>query len=546
MTVYPVSNPATSTAWPGQIEPIWQMLPANEEHLPGYQRTDLGLSDRLLISAVVNLPIEQRPWGSITWMSDVFNTSRPTIYAIGERGRIGMQAKTTSQRSVESQVDHGPMVPVTPNRIKRTILSMILPGGVSGRSVGDCLQAALDVSRSNATVSQLLHEAGHRAGEILETVDHSPMGEVVLARDEIFTGRDPNLLLVEPRTLVITGLYAAQDRGAETWACALLLTQDRKVQITGLAEDGCIPYAASCRLAGLDAAIQRDTWHPQYDVSRVVGDLCREARKNEKVAAKLEKQLTTRKWTDAVFDEWVSLVEHSEDIRYQIEQLRFWQDCLRDACEIVDLCSGEIRNSAINRWLLDETLQGLGQLTHPRIQKFTKKLAAQAPDLLTFLAGLLQPLQDWRTRTAQHFPDPNWVTFFQSAVARLWRLEHALRNGHQQCQTDLNQIHQQVAELIADDPIAHTLAQDLLNILERVVRTSSAAEAINSVLRPYFNGRRESTDQTSRQLFLNLFALWFNMHTFDRGPRKNKSPYQLAGIDLGTHDWLTLLGYPPD
>ena len=107
-------------------------------------------------------------------------------------------------------------------------------------------------------------------------------------------------------------------------------------------------------------------------------------------------------------------------------------------------------------------------------------------------------------------------------------------NGHQHFLEALSQTQQWIAALIADDPISHALAQDLLNILERVVRTSSAAEAVNRVLRPYFNARREATDQTSRQLFLNLFALWFNMHKFDRGPRKNRSPYQLAGIDLGT------------
>lgn len=546
MTVYPDLSPGSVTSWPGLIEPIWQMLPAKKQHLPGYQRSDLGLNDRLFISAIVNLPPEQRPWGSITWMAEVFETSRPTLYAIGERGRIGMQAKATKRRSAENRIACGRTVRITPNRIKRSILSMILPGGVSGRNVGDCLEAALDVSRSNATVSQLLHEAGRRAGEILETIDHRSLGEVVLARDEIFTGRDPNLLLVEPRTLVITGLYAAQDRSAETWACALLLTQDRKVQITGLAEDGCIPYAASCRLAELDAAIQRDTWHPQYDISRVVGDLCREARRIEKEIAKLEKQLTTKKWAESVFDEWVDRVEHYEDLHQQIEQLRFWQDCFRDACEIVDLPSGEVRNLDINRWLLDETLQGLDQFTHPRIQKLTQKLAAQAPDLLTFLVGLSQPLQDWQARSAQRFPDPQWALFFQSTIARLWRLEHAVRNGCQQFREPLHQTQQWIAEFIADDPSIQPLVDELLNILERVVRTSSAAEAVNSVLRPYFNGRRESTDQTSRQLFLNLFALWFNMHKFDRGPRKDNSPYQLAGIDLGTDDWLTLLGYPPD
>jgi len=91
---------------------------------------------------------------------------------------------------------------------------------------------------------------------------HSPLGPVVIARDELFTGRNPNLLLVEPHSLVITGRYATLDREAETWACALLLTQSQGVQITGLAEDGCIPYAASCRAAGLDAAIQRDRLLP--------------------------------------------------------------------------------------------------------------------------------------------------------------------------------------------------------------------------------------------------------------------------------------------
>jgi hypothetical protein len=82
--------------------------------------------------------------------------------------------------------------------------------------------------------------------------------------------------------------------------------------------------------------------------------------------------------------------------------------------------------------------------------------------------------------------------------------------------------------------------------LERKVRTSSAAETINSVLRPYLNGRRECTDRVSRQMFLNLFALWFNLHKFERGPRQGKSPYELGGIDVGAEDWLTLLGFPPD
>jgi hypothetical protein len=550
MSVYPVSSISGPADWYQPIEPVYQMLPSQGIVVSGYKRTDLTLADRLFIAAVVNIPAEQRPWGSITWLADVFNTSRPTVYTIGERGRVGMTNTGANKPVLAAPVDvetQEPVIEVTPNRIRRTILSMLFPGKMSGRDVEVCLATALDVSRSNGMVSQLLHEAGRRAGEILEKVDHSPLGRVVLARDELFTGRNPNLLLVEPHSLVITGLYATQDREAETWACALLLTQARGVQIVGLSEDGCIPYAASCRAAGLDAAIQRDTWHPLYDTSRVVGDLQREARKLHKAASKLEKQLTNANWSDTVFAQWADLTERSESLLRQAESLRFWQDCLRDAVELVDLRSGEIRDVAINQWLLDETLTALQQFDHPRIQALTKKLLAQAPDWLTFLHSLTQPLTEWQARTAQHFTDPAWAAFFQAKVARLWRLEHAvLHNGHRQYAQALAEARQWVAEFVTADPIAYSLAQDLLNRLERVVRTSSAAEAINSVLRPYFNSRRESTDQTSRQLFLNLFWLWFNMHKFDRGPRTGKSPYQLAGIDLGTEDWLTILGYPPD
>jgi hypothetical protein len=46
---------------------------------------------------------------------------------------------------------------------------------------------------------------------------------VVQARDELFVGRDPILLMVEPHSLVITGLYATDNRDAETWVASCCL-----------------------------------------------------------------------------------------------------------------------------------------------------------------------------------------------------------------------------------------------------------------------------------------------------------------------------------
>ena len=133
-------------------------------------------------------------------------------------------------------------------------------------------------------------------------------------------------------------------------------------------------------------------------------------------------------------------------------------------------------------------------MAHPRIQKLVERLDAQAPEWLTFLDGLAQPLAAWHTRLADHFPDHKWAAFFQACVARLWRLEHAVRNGHRNFQAAAVSARQWVAEFVVDDPGAHRLAEDLVTLLERTVRTSCAAEAINSVLRPYLNSRRESTD----------------------------------------------------
>ena len=46
---------------------------------PGYKLPHLGVTERLLIGAVVIWPL--RPWVAITDLAGLFPTSRPTIYS---------------------------------------------------------------------------------------------------------------------------------------------------------------------------------------------------------------------------------------------------------------------------------------------------------------------------------------------------------------------------------------------------------------------------------------------------------------------------------
>jgi hypothetical protein len=150
-------------------------------------------------------------------------------------------------------------------------------------------------------------------------------------------------------------------------------------------------------------------------------------------------------------------------------------------------------------------------------------------------------------------PDAQAQLFFERTVARAWRLNRALINGHSQFRSEAEFALALVAELVADGEKLGALADELLNILENVIRTSCAAETVNSVLKPYLWVKRSFQSRETAQNWFNLFRLWFCMHPFKRShKRQGRSPFQLAGIKVytpdgrETDDWLEALGYPAD
>ena len=105
MTVYANSSLSASGIWPNPIEPIWQVLPGNGQSLPGWKRPDLGLSERLFIGAVLNIPKERRPWGIVSQMADMLRVSRPTLYTIGEWTKAGLLPHVQPRISTDKASD---------------------------------------------------------------------------------------------------------------------------------------------------------------------------------------------------------------------------------------------------------------------------------------------------------------------------------------------------------------------------------------------------------------------------------------------------------
>jgi hypothetical protein len=450
-------------------------------------------------------------------------------------------------------------ITVTSNRLKRTVLTALLPGGSALRPMQALLDVAFDQRRSMGFLSELINEAGARAGAVLDQTDFSPLGDVFLARDETYFNDWAFLLSIEPHSYTIISGYVEASCDSETWGVSLAIDEEtRGLHIVGLAEDGARCYPKSLKEAGnlldteFSVLVQKDAWHILEKALQKVIDLERIGLNQVKTTDAIYEELADEPWDEEGFERWADADEAANELLEMSDQLRFWYGCLCDALEIADWRSGEIRDREINQWLFDEILKGLRQLEHPRVKKLVTTLENQYDELLTFLDWLEVQLVPWQRRLARAFSDPADQEFFQATVAQAWRLNRALINGHKQFSDRAAYAQALLAELVAEDDSARKLAEDLLTILERTVRTSSAAETVNSILKPYLRVKRSFQSKKTAQNFLNLFILWFNMHVFKRGKRSGKSPFQWAGIKVytpdgrETDDWLEALGYPAE
>ncbi len=537
----------TVTHWPEPIEQSWQMMPAVSfrsplaEELAG-KMPHLGMADILFLAAIVNMP--KRPYGVITWVADFYRISRVSVYKLGERVVSRLTKPTELLLSLPEPVTKET---ASKARIDRTILTALFPGNASIRPTREILNEAFDTLRSVGYISALRLEAGQRAGAVLSRVNYAPLGQVIALRDETFFQGRPLLLLLDPVTTTIISAHVAPDRKADTWALALMMAKEQGLSLIGLAEDMAKMYGKSLKLADMEDDLQqKDVWHLERDGAKVYRALKRRAYGTIAAVIALEKNLL-KKWDDLLFAEkYIPAVARETEAIEQFDEFEAWLGHLCDALELVDVRSGEIRNAATSQWLLEEVVTGIEGIEHKHVKKFAKTLRNHQTQLLTFLDWVGTALTDYDTQLAVSIPDKDARLQFIQAVACNWKLDQMLINGHRQWKAEARKAAALVESVTNTDATLAQFALLLRQILDASGRTSSLIESINSLLKSFFKNRKGFKNQETMQAFLNLFTLWHNMRVYDpRSKRGGKSPFQLAGIELGSDDWLTLLGYLP-
>lgn len=542
MTLYPqvVANEAF---WPQPIEMVYQLLGGGDASAIAPKLPHLGLADILFMGTVMALRREQRPWGIVTWLSEVFRLSRPALYSLSKR-LVERLSDAPAPALPDGQASAGSRLEVNPARLKRTVLTAAFPGKMALRPLQQLLDEAFGETRSIGWLSELLAEAGERAGHVLAQVDYSGMGPLLVLRDETYFQDHPILFVVDPVSGTILQAVVAPDCQADTWGLVLLTAQAQGVAIAGVVEDMARMYPKSLHEAEVEVPVQKDLWHIQQDGNQLCLDLERVALEATRQVMALEKKLG-QAWKDELFAQYVAAVEREAKRYEQHAAFVTWFDHLCDALEMVDLPSGVIRDKATNQWLLEEVLNALASIENERVKRWLRTLRRHQSQLLTWMDWLEPTLAAFQTQLAQVIDHPLAQSQFMRLVAKDWRLRQAIINGHGHLSTAARTTSALLRAVLADMQPLVALAQRLSGFLDAACRTSSLVESLNGLLKQFLHNRRTFPSSEHLQNYLNLFTLWQNMRIFQRGKRQGMSPFQRAGIQMDSDDWRTLLGYHP-
>ncbi len=390
--------------------------------------------------------------------------------------------------------------------------------GTSDTEIARLLSRATGRSLSHETVNAVVGEASRRAPEVFARY-FAGVGRVGAA-DEIFLGRTPLLLVVEPGSLLVSGLRLAGGRTAADWKPVFATMAD----LERCACDGGLAVNGAAEAAGLE--VQGDLFHGLRDaeawLSRFTGSCekrlaveadaraalqAAEGKPVEPAASRLQRASAE---ADALLSEWDRL-----------------NDLFAQARRAFDLVTpqGRLHTPAAAQAAFRAALAAMERT--PEGMALAHKLKPlKAPRFFAHLGALAEHLSVLRLE--QVGPD---------RPARLGRLVAATVAWRRRDKDPVSLLCAASTGSLAD---AVELA--VIEAVDRAVRSSSAVECVNSRIRLVQVARKRLGED-----FLYLLALYHNLHTFGRGSRREgKTPAELAGIQLPTHDWIELLGLNAD
>jgi predicted metal-dependent hydrolase len=354
------------------------------------------------------------------------------------------------------------------------------------------------------------------------------------AFDEIFVGRKPILMGVEPNSLCWIVGDLAENRDGASWARHFDGFEQLEHAVTdagtGLLKGLALSNARRREADRPPIGHTLDVFHTKHEGARAFRVTESRVWKAQKIADDLWRPLEhKRKQGQSIRGQAQRAHAARRRAEQRLEEAVEIETAWKQVCSALEwftpegeLNTREAAREKLNTWL--------GFLQGETWAKTVRML--QRPESLTFLDRIAQqlealPLEDQdrqdavRLEAIRRNPRLLQGEDDQSRALRAWHLVASLR--------------------MARDESFQLAVEMVRQVFQRSWRASSLVEGINSVVRMQQARHRKLTAG-----LIDLKRFYWNSRRFRTGRRKHCSPYELLGIKLPTDDWWQLLKSDPD
>ena len=336
------------------------------------QRTDLTTSQKIQCAAAA--VAGQHAHGSKTALSDTYEISRPTVYAVGAAAQSVLRSHFESPLLQGAAVD----VRVDDAQLRRAVVALRVLAPNAIRPIEDLVPLLYPgVKVSYGTIQQMLVEAEGRAARFNAQV--SLGGVEAGALDEMFSQGEPVLAGVDLDSGYLFGLSLSPTRDGKAWAELLRAGQAQGLGLSVVVKDAARGIAAGVSEVFPRAEQRDDCFHVLYEMNKVRRRLERRAygamEREGEALGRLGKiracdQARRRKAKHALRRARRECAEAIE----RFDAFEAAMDTLRGALECVDIATGELHRPEHVQALIEGVAQRIESLAVGECAKLAKYL----------------------------------------------------------------------------------------------------------------------------------------------------------------------------
>ena len=226
------------------------------------QRTDLTTSQKIQFAAAA--VAGQHAHGSKTALSETYEISRPTVYAVGAAAESVLRSHFETPLLQGAAVD----VRVDDAQLRRAVVALRVLAPNAIRPIEDLVPLLYPgVKVSYGTIQHMLVEAEGRAARFNAQV--SLGGVEAGALDEMFSQGEPVLAGVDLDSGYLFGLSLSATRDGEAWAELLREGQCQGLELSVVVKDAAKGIAAGVSEVFPRAEQRDDCFHVLYEMNKV-------------------------------------------------------------------------------------------------------------------------------------------------------------------------------------------------------------------------------------------------------------------------------------